>query len=79
MDTGATVTLATNWLVTDPRTTIIGRISNGNPVEYNVTDNEATANIGTMLIALSTTNATCTSLGIAGVTITGGQPPFSHR
>ncbi len=80
VDTGATVTLATNWLVTDPRTTIIGRITNGNPVEYDVTDNQATANIGIMLIAANATPANCTSsTGVASVVITGGQPPFSKQ
>jgi hypothetical protein len=78
LDTGESVSLSTPWLVADPRTVLIGRISNSNPVEYDVTDNEARDSIGTMLVSFNSSNASCAtaSNGIARAIVNGGQAPY---
>ncbi|RYY38954.1 MAG: T9SS type A sorting domain-containing protein [Chitinophagaceae bacterium] len=76
---GANYNLDLPWLVQDAHTTIIARIINGLPAEYNTDDNTATANMGGMSISTSFTAASCGSAtdGSATVMISGGLAPYS--
>ncbi len=80
VDSLASISLTVPWIVADTRTTIIGRIVNSNPVEYDLTDNEATKNIGGLLrLTTSMKPATCYSYanGVAKVIASGGQSPYN--
>ena len=79
VDSLSNIYLTIPWIVTDSRTTIIGRILNSNPSEYDVSDNEASKNIGGLLqLSVLSTPASCYSYsnGVAKVIISGGQPPY---
>lgn len=78
VDSAASVQLLTPWIVTDPKTTLLARIINPNPIEYDATDNEVMLEIGKMVSATSSINASCStsSDGIGRVTIAGGIAPY---
>jgi uncharacterized repeat protein (TIGR03803 family) len=79
VDSGGILQLITPWVVTDPRTTLIARIINSSPIEYDATDNEATAKIGAMILTVSSPKPACSadSNGIAKVSVVGGAAPYS--
>jgi hypothetical protein len=78
VDSAGTINLSTPWLVTDPRTILKGRIINANPVEYDDTDNEAMAEIGKLVLILSSSPSSCpdSANGVAKVAIIGGVAPY---
>ncbi len=79
VDSLSSISLTVPWIVVDNRTTIIGRIINGNPVEYDLTDNEARRNIGGSLqLNYYTVAASCYGYpdGVAKVIVSGGQSPY---
>ncbi len=82
LDVDESIPISIPWTVVDTRTTLIGRISDGNPMEYNITDNEFSLDIGANLnLAFTTTPALCHSSadGVATVTVSsGGQAPYSY-
>ena len=79
IDSAATIHLTTPWIVTDPRTTLLARIINASPIEYDATDNEARFDIGKMVATVSSSDASCATSadGIARVSIIGGIAPYS--
>jgi len=80
LDTAETMPFSVPWTVVDTKTTIIGRISNASPMEYDVTDNEFTQNIGGAIeLSFTRASASChgTADGQAKVIIIGGQEPYS--
>ncbi len=79
VDSLSNIYLTIPWIVTDSRTTIIGRILNSNPSEFDITDNEVSKNIGGILqLAVLSTPVSCYSYsnGVAKVIISGGQSPY---
>jgi subtilase family serine protease len=77
VDSQTTVNIVAPWTVTDPRTILIGRIINANPVEYDDTDNSDSVEIGKLVIITSSSDASCPTAtdGVARVTIAGGESP----
>ncbi|RYY99926.1 MAG: T9SS type A sorting domain-containing protein, partial [Chitinophagaceae bacterium] len=80
VDSAGTLAVLANWRVTDAHTRIFARIINGNPLEYNLDDNEAVASVGSMSIALTATPATCgnTADGVIRLAIDGGVAPYQR-
>ncbi|MEI8201381.1 MAG: glycine-rich domain-containing protein [Bacteroidota bacterium] len=79
-DTSQTRIITIPWTVVDTKTTIIGRISDGDPVEYDITDNEISKDLGgAMHLSFVTTPASCygSTDGSAKVIISGGQSPYN--
>lgn len=74
------VSITLPWLVNDPITTLVARIENSNPEEYNYEDNEARYELGMMQLQLVTTPA-CRqdSSGSITTNITGGNPPYYYQ
>jgi hypothetical protein len=68
------------WKVTDASTTIVGRITNANPIEYTYDDNNINRRIGALQLAVSTASETCIgdSNGTARVSVSGGVAPFVY-
>jgi len=80
LDTSESITLTIPWAVVNTNTTIIGRISNGSPLEYDITDNEARQKIGGAIqLTFTTSQPSCYgySNGKAKVIIGGAQPPYT--
>ncbi|MEI8204024.1 MAG: CARDB domain-containing protein, partial [Bacteroidota bacterium] len=80
LDSAESVPVSMTWTVVDPNTTLIGRISDGNPMEYDITDNEFNQGIGGALhVSFITTAASCHSAsdGKAKVIIAGGHAPYT--
>jgi hypothetical protein len=79
VDSMGTLELDNPLQVTVPSTTIIGRIINGNPAEYNLNDNEAHTSLGRMILVLNSTPASCSNTddGIARAKVIGGLPPYN--
>ena len=80
LDTSQSVSIMTPWVVTDPKTTLIGLITNGVPAEYDLTDNEASKKIGGSIgLTFVTTPVSCHGLsdGKAKVIIGGGIEPYT--
>ena len=79
LDTSQSITISVPWTVVDSKTTIIGRITNGDPAEYDITDNEASKDIGGKInLTFLMTQPSCNSYndGKAKVLIGGGQSPY---
>ena len=80
LDTSQSAPISMPWYVEDTKTTLIARITNGIPVEYDITDNEASKKIGgTVSLSFTTTPASCHFVkdGKAKVIVGGIQPPYS--
>ncbi|MFZ4399493.1 MAG: LamG-like jellyroll fold domain-containing protein [Bacteroidales bacterium] len=79
LDTSQSMNFNIPWYVEDTKTTIIGRIVNGTPIEFDFTNNEANRKIGGS-VQLSFTNspASCHYVkdGKAKVIVGGIQPPY---
>ncbi|GAA4324444.1 hypothetical protein GCM10023184_11820 [Flaviaesturariibacter amylovorans] len=80
VDSADTLDVVANWRVTDANTRIIARIVNGNPLEYNLDDNEDTVAIGSMSISATASPASCGNVadGVARVHIDGGVAPYQR-
>ncbi|GAA4343086.1 hypothetical protein GCM10023184_43110 [Flaviaesturariibacter amylovorans] len=80
VDSAGALEVSANWRVTDAYTRIIARVVDGDPMEFELSDNETAAPIGQMSLATSSAPASCNTAadGIARVTITGGQAPFNR-
>ena len=68
-----------NWQVLDPATTILFRIVNADPEEYDLTDNEYSLQLGQLAVSAAATGPeSCpgSADGTASVSASGGQPPY---
>ncbi|MFD2726702.1 CARDB domain-containing protein [Hyunsoonleella rubra] len=80
LNTGENTTIQFPWNVLDNNTTIIARIVNSNPFEYNYEDNEASFQLGNLNVDIESTpscnNATNGSLT---ANVSGGTPPYAYK
>lgn len=68
-----------NWQVIDPATTIVFRIVNADPEEFNLTDNEVMLQLGQLAVSAAVSSEeSCpgSADGTAVVSASGGQPPY---
>jgi hypothetical protein len=78
LDSNESVNFSIPWFVADARTTIIGRLLNSSPVEFNSSDNTAQVDIGRLRLDAFALPASCAGngTGVAVANVSGGQPPY---
>ncbi|MBL0102871.1 MAG: SprB repeat-containing protein [Bacteroidetes bacterium] len=78
LDSSESISFTIPWFVADQRTTLIGRLMNAVPVEFNTDDNEYEIPIGQLHIAAYSLPASCAhdGTGLAVVNVAGGMPPY---
>ncbi len=78
LDSNESANFSIPWFVAEARTTIIGRLLNCTPIEFNSTDNVAQLDIGRLTLNAFALPASCDSngTGLAIAAISGGQPPY---
>ncbi|MEW4925758.1 CARDB domain-containing protein [Algibacter sp. 2305UL17-15] len=80
LDTGESISLQFPWTVIDESTTIIARIWNSTPAEYDNDDNEATLSIGSLNISIDATPS-CPNQenGSLVANVNGGITPYTYK
>nr|MBP7270922.1 hypothetical protein [Bacteroidia bacterium] len=78
LDSNESISFSIPWFVADARTTIVGRLLNCSPVEFNSTDNTAHVDLGLLTLNATSSLTSCdeNGIGIAFAEISGGQPPY---
>ena len=80
VEAGGSQDITLPWNVSDNNTTLLGEIANASEVEFDYTDNFASAEIGSFDLTFETTPfCEGSDLGSITVTASGGEEPYSYN